>query len=442
MKRHSIVAVGLVAVLAIVLGGCGFFTKTGLETRDHNEMVQPQSVDQVWQTVDDLFAEVARRVPAFGGMFFDKDDNSVLYVYLLNPAQKAVAETVITAVLGPRLPGLLPAREVRVLPGQYSFWQLKQWHDRIMALFALPGVLMTDINDGNNRLVVGVESLEMRDIVEQELDRLGIPREAVLIKETSPVVPTATLNEYYRPLVGGLKVGPHVGGECTMGFNARRSGVEGFVINSHCTPTMAQLDNMTYYQPNCCISDWIVGTEAVDPLPFTGGSCPSGERCRLSDSAFIRFTTGVQFNRGYIARVPSLGSKEIVGRFRIVYATEAVVPGLLLNKVGRVTGWTRGVVPSKEEGGVCQNSRVNGILLLCQHSVERLASDNVPLVESGDSGSPVFMIRNQPSQYDVWLYGLLWGKSTAGIPRFYFSDIGRVRGDLGYIYVCAAGFSC
>lgn len=32
MKCHGIAAVGLVAVLAIVLGGCGLFTKTGLET--------------------------------------------------------------------------------------------------------------------------------------------------------------------------------------------------------------------------------------------------------------------------------------------------------------------------------------------------------------------------------------------------------------------------
>ncbi|MEM0208290.1 MAG: hypothetical protein QW360_01735, partial [Thermofilum sp.] len=427
----------------IVLGGCGLFTKTDLETGNQSELLQPQSVGQMGQTIDDLFAEVARRVPAFGGMFFDRDDNSVLYVYLLNPAQKAAVEAAITAVLGPSLPDLLPPREVRVLQGQYSFRQLKQWHDRMMALFALSGVLMTDIDDGNNRLVVGVESLEIRDTVEQELDKLGIPREAVLIKETSPVVPTSdTLNGYYRPLIGGLQIGPQVGGECTMGFNARRSGVEGFVMNSHCTPTMGQVDNMTYYQPNCCISNWIVGTEAVDPSPFTGGNCPSGERCRRSDSAFVRFNTGVQFNRGYIARPPSLGSKEIVGRFRIIYATGAVVPGLLLNKVGKATGWTRGVVPSQEEGGVCQNLRSGGILLLCQHAVERLSSDNVTLVDYGDSGSPVFMIRNQPNQYDVWLYGVLWGKSTTGIPRFYFSDIGQVRADLGYIYVCAAGFSC
>jgi hypothetical protein len=442
MRHQGTAAVGLITVLAMVLGGCGSF-KPAPETGQSNEMLQTQAVDQAYKTVDDLFAEVAQKVPAFGGMFFDEEDNSILYLYLLNPTQKAIAERAIAAVFGPRLPGLIPPREVRVLQGQYSFLQLKQWHDRIMTLFILPGVLMTDIDDGNNRLVVGVESIEMRSLVEQELDKLSIPREAVLIKEISPVVPTITLNEKYRPLVGGLQIGPQVGGECTMGFNARRSGVEGFVMNSHCTPTMGQVDNMTYYQPNCCLSDWIVGTEAVDPPPFTGGNCPQGERCRLSDSAFVRINTGVWFKRGFIARTPALGSKEIVGEYRIVYTPgSAVVPGLLLNKVGKTTGWTRGVVPSKEEGGVCQDLRSQGILLRCQHAVERLSSDNVTLVESGDSGSPVFMIRNRPLQYDVWLYGLQWGKSTAGIPKFYFSDIGQVRAELGYIYVCASGFGC
>jgi hypothetical protein len=431
MRHQGTAAVGLIAALAMVLGGCGFF-KSAWETGQSNEMLQPQAVDQVYKTVDDLFAEVAQQVPTFGGMFFDENDNNILYLYLLNPTQKAMVERAIAAVFGPRLPGLIPPQEVRVLQGQYSFLQLKQWHDRMMALFTLPGVLMIDIDDNKNRLKVGVKSIDMRDIVEQELDKLGIPREAVTIEETRPVMPLSTLRDKVRPLVGALKTTGAV--ICTLGFNARRSGVEGSVTNSHCTNSDARVggvDNAVFHQPEASGNNNRIGIEAVDPPLWTGGSCDSGYRCRWSDSAFIRYDTRVSFSRGFIARTANVNVPTditIVGNWRIVYKTGAVVPGLLLNKVGQASGWSQGGVTS-----ACATHRLAGnIALLCQHSVQAYATN-------GDSGSPVFMIRNQPSQYDVWLYGLLWG--GGGIP-FVFSDIEHIQGDLGILYLCASGFSC
>jgi hypothetical protein len=74
MRHQGTAAVGLITVLAMVLGGCGFF-KSAWETGQSNEMLQPQAVDQVYKTVDDLFAEVAQQVPTFGGMFFDEKAN-------------------------------------------------------------------------------------------------------------------------------------------------------------------------------------------------------------------------------------------------------------------------------------------------------------------------------------------------------------------------------
>src|SRR2546429_73159 len=49
-------------------------------------------------TLDDLFAEVARRVPAFGGMYIGT--NRALHVYLLDPAERAAAEAAIIEVFG------------------------------------------------------------------------------------------------------------------------------------------------------------------------------------------------------------------------------------------------------------------------------------------------------------------------------------------------------
>ena len=84
---RGLATVGFVAVLVVVLGGCGFFTRTGLETGDRDQALQPQSVSQLGKTVDDLFAKVAQRVPDFGGMFFEfagREYTGVLYVYLLD----------------------------------------------------------------------------------------------------------------------------------------------------------------------------------------------------------------------------------------------------------------------------------------------------------------------------------------------------------------------
>ena len=49
-------------------------------------------------TLDDQFAEVARRVPAFGGMFVGP--NQTLQVYLLDQTQSEAATEAIYAVFG------------------------------------------------------------------------------------------------------------------------------------------------------------------------------------------------------------------------------------------------------------------------------------------------------------------------------------------------------
>ena len=42
---------------------------------------------------------------------------------------------------------------------------------------------MTGLQEEKNRLGIGVEMIETLEAVEKELDRLGIPREAVIIEE-------------------------------------------------------------------------------------------------------------------------------------------------------------------------------------------------------------------------------------------------------------------
>src|SRR5205085_6314001 len=105
------------------------------------------------QTLDDLFAEVARRVPAFGGMFIGQ--GQVLQVYLTDTTQREAAEKAILEVFGRER---LPEGGIQVLEGQYGFLQLKAWHDRQrLKTLALPGVLMTSIAESQNPSQIGIK---------------------------------------------------------------------------------------------------------------------------------------------------------------------------------------------------------------------------------------------------------------------------------------------
>jgi hypothetical protein len=182
------------------------------------------------ETLDDLLAEVARMVPEFGGVSIGPD--GTLHIDVLDPRMAGAALEAIEAVFGPErfsqgstqiLPERLSQGGIKVLPGQYSFVQLKDWHERMMPeVLGLPGVILTDIDEGENRLRVGVEAQVLQGVVEAQLARGGIPREAVIIEKTEPIVfMSHTLRSRVQPLVGGLQIN-FPGFLCSLGFIARR----------------------------------------------------------------------------------------------------------------------------------------------------------------------------------------------------------------------------
>jgi hypothetical protein len=341
-------------------------------------------------------------------------DGETLKVYLVDPAQRDVAERAIAAIFGPES---IPAGGVQVLPGRYNFAQLKTWHRRAAALFDLPGVVFTDVDDTANRLRIGVEQEALRDPVERELRGLSIPSEAVEIVETEPIVQLVTLRDKVRPLEGGLQIN-FPGYLCTYGFNATRAGVQGFVINSHCTKTQGGVESTPYWQP-LEASDTFIGTETADPV-YTKTKCPAGLKgrvCRYSDSAFATLDAAATYDLGAIAKTDSVnsGSLNIVGAFRISAEATAKV-GNIVNKVGRTTGWSQGKVAQ-----VCVDTSVQGskIVQLCQVFVNAA-------VGSGDSGSPAFMTSGTDS---AQLVGILWGGNYSGTQFVYSPMSGIKRSD-------------
>ena len=119
----------------------------------------------------------------FGGMFVDPDD-SILYIYLVNPSQ-AAAEAAAVRYFGHDKLGSI--REVRPLQAQYTLRQLSKWNNNELVearLLSPPEVTLRTLSQRKNRIEVGVACESDLDKVRQELQKrltlLGVPLDAVI----------------------------------------------------------------------------------------------------------------------------------------------------------------------------------------------------------------------------------------------------------------------
>ncbi len=112
-------------------------------------------------------------------MFLVARSNNDIYVYLVDPTDEDSLEAV-SCVFG------RPNRTILVLQGQYTQAQLREWYDDGFrdAASDIAGVTVTTfgIDELANRLSIGLTPRRgTRDLVEAELNRLGIPPDAVNI---------------------------------------------------------------------------------------------------------------------------------------------------------------------------------------------------------------------------------------------------------------------
>jgi hypothetical protein len=383
-------------------------------------------------------------------MFFDEKGDlnvhAVIDIRTLSPQARdervAAAQKAIGAVFGePFLAQrgraidtreeLSRSPDIRLVQGRYTIGQLAEWRSVAVGLLELRGVVLVDLDEVRNRLRIGIESTELRERIEAESQKRGIPRDAVDIEVVRPIRFHASLRSSFRPMPGGVQVEADTGlfsyKHCTVGFNAIREGVGGFVTNSHCTTDLGGSEGTDFHQPDdpLLTEGNKVGDEIVDPLYFTAGPCPSGRRCRLSDSAFVGYTIArgqdivrtTGWNNASLEVNPSIPTLPIVSE-----ATTWVI-GNELDKIGRTTGWTYGVVTA-----TCQDINVvdTDITLLCQDTVTRRMAQTQTMSGHGDSGAPVFRWRGVV----VELAGILWGGTDDGT-SFSFSPLDQVEAELG-----------
>jgi hypothetical protein len=402
--------------------------------------------------MDAQLIEVARLVPGFGGMYFDDQGDLVVYMVedsgALAPGaaqeKRAQLEKAVSQVYGADFlsrgrgqrsdekPEQVTVRPptIRVVKADYDVLQLASWRGKVDRALGVANVVFTDLDERTNRLKIGIAPEASREQVEAAIKESGVPREAIVIETTQPIYPNSSLRDKVRPMPGAVQVEADTGvfayKICTMGFNAIRAGVSGFVTNSHCTTNQGGSNGTDFHQPNDPLfSGNHVGDEIADPSYFTGGNCPSGRRCRFSDSAFIDYTiargSDIARTTGWNNGLLTISSTN--PRLRIVGEMSSWVDGSDLDKIGRTTGWTFGLV-----NGTCRNTNVSGtdVTLFCQHRVNRLASHTGRMSDNGDSGSPVFRYQGPTAL----LSGILWGSPEDG-SAFIFSPIDQVEQELG-----------
>jgi hypothetical protein len=398
MRQRTVLFVSLVAG-TVLFNACSDTTQP-----------TPPSDDKVGfaplQQPDDPIALV-RNVSGFGGFFLDRE--GVPTVYLRDGSARAQVER----ALGPWLAAQgLGTAALRVRRADYDWASLERWQGRATAeALAMRGAVWVDADEARNRVTIGVERGTPAAQVRSAVARLGVPSDAVVVEEVEPVKLAATLRNRVRPVVGALQIN-FPGFLCTLGFNALRNSQRSFITNSHCTNVQGGTEGTPYWQPTQAIAPTQIATEVADPAYTTGGTCPTGRRCRRSDASRAAYASGTGSTLGSIARTSGAnnGSLTITGE-------GAASVGQTVHKIGRTTAWTRGSVTN-----TCVNVNVSGsnVTQLCQTLVSAG-------VGAGDSGSPVF--RRQGTGSNVTLVGILWGGSGSSL--YVFSPISNIEAELG-----------
>jgi hypothetical protein len=406
-------------------------------------------------TYDDELEQLVDEIPGFGGWFVDA--NGIPTIQLKDIKQRGLAERVLAQRLAiarqsRRPDGSSIAAMVQVRPAAFDFRELRGWGRVAERLLdSEPSAVYVDVNEQTNHVEIGVSDAAGAARINAALRDNRVPYSAVEVLVTPTPHATqggATILDNVRPLPGGVYI------VCTLGVNANRGGVLGFVTNSHCTNVFASAASPRQFWQG---GDPL-GEETYDPAPWQFTSdCQSfrnlypGGLCRYSDAAFAdyRYFPSASVDFGYIARttyvgypIGQMGSFTINQsnrHFEVVGKYYSIPVGVYVYRVAAASGWTLHNTSSACTTEYVQATSLGGVpykaKLWCQY---RTGGGS----RYGDSGGPIFAsfscAPGQPYRPDgtecVWLAGINWGE-VDGVHRTLFSPISGVEADLGALGV-------
>ena len=202
----------------------------GRLSTSHSSLGSPRSMDQI-------FTDIAEQVPGFGGFFLDENGDLILFVTDLTRGM--AAEQAARDLLESLDPRERPhVHQFRVRKGDYDFRDLLEWRYGLSSVLTIPGVVFTDVDEGLNRVRVGIDNpLAAQSVLQMTLST-GIPLNALVIEDVGPLRTLSTLQDSVRPMEGGIRISSD-NHQCTLGFLAERNQVLVFITNSHCTTRRA-----------------------------------------------------------------------------------------------------------------------------------------------------------------------------------------------------------
>ena len=418
-----------IAVFALLIAGAGY--AGAQETGENLDVTSHKDHDQ-------LLAEIGNTVSEFGGFFVSRNgDTDVLNIYLASDETNTDKQEDAQDAVEDKF-GVVTGARLNIIKGDYTIAQLSNWYSSMQTdVWGHSDVVATDPEEQSNRLEIGILDLSKKSEILAILTKLEIPHAAVKITQRARMVKEHTIRERANnnEMMGAYQVKVVNVGLCSIGFVTEKAGVAGFVTAGHCTENSwdGGTNNVAFYQPTNTNTSHKVGNEAVDPTFSAITGCPAGKTCRKSDSAFIRFDSGVSYHRGYIAKPNANNSIDVASgdQLKVKYEGGTVYPGKALRRFGRSSGYVFGNITD-----TCENTYEAGNrMLLCQYLISMTS-------HGGDSGAPYY--EQAGSETDVRLYGIHVGKIPS-TGKGVISQLVNIYQDLGQNdnwRSCASPYSC
>lgn len=373
-------------------------------------------------TFDEMLSRVAAIEPAFAGV-------TQKYILVTDLSRMESAKVAVKSVFGRSL-GNQEQKEAK-----YSWAQLSKWAANFASINSLPGVTYTDINEAENHLTVGVETLAQFYAVRTTLENGGVPNDAIYLRVAPMDQSMFTLQNRSRGAAGGLRIQNATTLGCTMGFNAvwytGSDSVISFATNSHCTSVRDGVDGTVHYQVDRSASGDRLGSEYRDAPSFdvAHGCNPKAgtTRCKYSDISLAAYDNSVDNLGFFLAQPATRGQWSSTITFdtymQVVSETLWPLMGDTVDKIGSETGWTSGPVIETCVDVAAGQSGVWAYTYVCQYRTAAQA-------DGGDSGAGVFY-------YDSGTGATLVGQMHAGIVNQYFtwSSWNNIQFDVGNLRV-------
>lgn len=399
---------------------------------------------------EEILFEISREAPSYGGHFQAQDGSYGIWV--ANSSENSAAVSALRRRLANRRifsSAKDQGARINVIKADFSLRQLAAWRDLVLQNGAALDLVMVDLDEGRNRVTVGVEpgnGAQSKLQIEEQLTTLGIPSSALrIIPAERPTSATmrvsvpkensrtprmlSTLASYADTLVGGLRIRWWESGvssyfACTLGYTASISGGGyGFLSASHCSPSMWGTDGTSgvFGQPS---ESYTIGYELYDPGP---GTCPWLWGCstyRFSDANF-NLVTSRDVNVGYLAgpstRNNRFGSDTTINSggyyIPVVGITSSITQGSTMDQIGATTGWLYSTVDD-----TCIDFWWG-----FQGKMSRCAYRTTAACQGGDSGGPVFYYLFS----EATATGIVFAKSGSGNgSRCWFSKMMYVQSEL------------